>query len=277
MDVYTISDREFVLFRDLVHRESGINLTDNKKQLVIGRLGKRLRVLGLKSFKDYYSYLVGEGGLDELTILLDHISTNKTDFFREVGQFDFLRYQLVPQLKNRWKTDRLRIWSAACSTGEEPYSIAITLLEAIPDIDSYDVKILASDISTKVLDVADKGVYEADKLKPLPYDVMQRHFLAGVGDNNGRFRVKGHLRDKVVFRRINLHEGIYPIKTEFDLIFYRNAMIYFDKPTQAEVIRKITGYLKPGGYLFLGHSETLHGIDCHLDYVRPNVYKKMES
>lgn len=274
MDAYTISDHEFDLFRDLVYRESGINLTENKKALVLGRLGKRLRTLGLSSFKDYYTYLGDKGGPDEVTILLDHISTNTTDFFREQGQFDFLRHELVPELQERWKTDRLRIWSAACSTGEEPYSIAVTLFEAIPDIGSYDVRILASDISTKALDVAGKGVYGADKLKPLPYEVMQRHFLAGVGDNNGRFRVKGHLRDKIVFRRINLHEGRYPIRTEFDLIFFRNAMIYFDKPTQAEVIRKITGYLKPGGYLFLGHSETLHGTDSRMGYVRPNVYIK---
>lgn len=274
MESYTITDHEFDLIRRLVYDESGINLTDNKKQLVIGRLGKRLRALGLSTFKAYYSYLKEAGGEQEVTTLLDCISTNKTDFFREPGHFDFLRRELIPGFLNSGNGKKLRIWSAACSTGEEPYSIAITLHESIPEIESYDVKMLASDISTKVLDAADRGVYESERLKPIPYDVMQRHFLMGSGNNNGRFKVKRHLRDMIVYRRINLMEEKYPIRTRFDVIFFRNAMIYFDKPTQAEVIEKLSRYLKDGGYLFLGHSETLQGVDCGLSYVRPNVYRK---
>lgn len=274
MESYTITDREFDLIRRLVYDESGINLTDNKKQLVIGRLGKRLRALGLKTFKEYYSYLKDVGGEQEVTTLLDCISTNKTDFFREPGHFDFLRRELIPWFLKSGNGKKLRIWSAACSTGEEPYSIAITLHEYIPEIESYDVKMLASDISTKVLDAADRGVYESERLKPVPYDVMQRHFLMGSGNNTGRFKVKRHLREMIVYRRINLMEASYPIRTRFDVIFFRNAMIYFDKPTQTEVIGKLSRYLKDGGYLFLGHSETLQGTDCSLRYIRPNVYRK---
>lgn len=274
MESYTITDHEFDLIRRLVYDESGINLTDNKKQLVIGRLGKRLRKLGLRTFKEYYAYVKDAGGEQEVTTLLDCISTNKTDFFREPGHFDFLRRELIPGFLNSGNGKKLRIWSAACSTGEEPYSIAITLHESIPEIESYDVKMLASDISTKVLDAADRGVYEAERLKPIPYDVMQRHFLMGSGNNNGRFKVKRHLRDMIVYRRINLMDANYPIRTRFDVIFFRNAMIYFDKPTQVDVISKLSRYLKDGGYLFLGHSETLQGTDCGLRYVRPNVYRK---
>lgn len=284
MESYTITDREFDLIRSLVYDESGINLTDNKKQLVIGRLGKRLRKLGLRTFKEYNAYLKDAGGEQEVTTLLDCISTNKTDFFREPGHFDFLRRELIPGFLGNMGTPptsgmsphsrKLRIWSAACSTGEEPYSIAITLHESIPEIESYDVKMLASDISTKVLDAAERGVYESERLKPIPYDVMQRHFLMGSGNNNGRFKVKRHLREMIVYRRINLMDASYPIRTRFDVIFFRNAMIYFDKPTQVEVISKLSRYLKDGGHLFLGHSETLQGTDCGLRYVRPNVYRK---
>lgn len=274
MESYTITDHEFDLIRRLVYDESGINLTDNKKQLVIGRLGKRLRKLGLSTFKEYYSYLKNGGGEQEVTTLLDCISTNKTDFFREPGHFDFLRRELIPELLNSGNGKRLRIWSAACSTGEEPYSIAITLFEEISDVDGYDIKILASDISTRVLDAAENGVYESERLKPIPYDIMQRHFLVGSGNNNGRFKVKKHLREMIVYRRINLMEERYPIRTKFDIIFFRNAMIYFDKATQIEVIDKLSLYLKGGGHLFLGHSETLQGVDCGLSYVRPNVYRK---
>ncbi len=274
MESYTITDHEFDLIRRLVYDESGINLTDNKKQLVIGRLGKRLRTLGLRTFKEYNAYLKDAGGEQEVTTLLDCISTNKTDFFREPGHFDFLRREFIPGFLNSGNGKKLRIWSAACSTGEEPYSIAITLHESIAEIESYDVKMLASDISTKVLGAADRGVYESERLKPIPYNVMQRHFLIGSGNNKGRFKVKRHLRNMIVYRRINLMDENYPISTRFDVIFFRNAMIYFDKPTQTEVIDKLSRYLKDGGYMFLGHSETLQGTDCGLRYVRPNVYRK---
>jgi chemotaxis protein methyltransferase CheR len=273
MDSYTITDHEFDLISRLVYDESGINLTENKKQLVIGRLGKRLRKLGLRTFKEYYSYLKENGGEKEVTTLLDCISTNKTDFFREPAQFDFLRRELIPEFL-RSNNKKIRIWSAACSTGEEPYSIAISMHESIPETDSHDVKILASDISTKALDAAERGIYEAERLKPIPYDVIRRHFLMGTGNNVGTFKIKRHIRDMVVYRRINLMEASYPIRTVFDVIFFRNAMIYFDRPTQMEVVDKLSRYLKDGGYLFLGHSETLQGYESGLSYVRPNVYGK---
>lgn len=270
METYTITDHEFSLISKLVYEESGINLTESKKLLVIGRLGKRLRKLGLSTFKEYYAYLK-EAGSQEITVMLDCISTNKTDFFRESAQFDFLRQEVIPGIV---ESRKIRIWSAACSSGEEPYSIAITLHESIPEINSCDIKILASDISTKVLDMAAAGIYEAERLTPVPYDVMQRHFLKGNKDNGERFKVKGHLRDMITYRRINLMEMPYPVKTTFDVIFFRNAMIYFDKQTQEDVINRLSRYLKDGGYLFLGHSESLHGMNCNLTYVRPNVYRK---
>jgi len=268
---YTITPKEFEQFRALIYRESGISLNDNKQVLLVSRLSKRLRTLQLDSFQAYYDLIAGQKDGDEFTMLLDLVSTNKTDFFREPKHFDFLREQILPELG---AIRSIRAWSAASSSGEEPYTIAMTLYDAVSDPDRWDFKILASDISTRVLARAASGVYEEDSVRALSKRIVERHFLKGVGDQAGMVKVKPHLTQMVRFRRINLMDESYPISAPLDLIFCRNVMIYFDRPTQAQLATKFYRYLKPGGFLFIGHSESLQRLDQPLTPVAPTIYRK---
>jgi chemotaxis protein methyltransferase CheR len=268
---YAITPKEFEQFRALIYQESGISLNDNKQTMLVSRLSKRLRTLQLDSFQAYYDLIAGQTGGDEFTLLLDLVSTNKTDFFREPRHFDFLRDQILPVLGS---TRSIRIWSAASSSGEEPYTIAMTLYDGVADPERWDFKILASDISTRVLARAASGVYEEDRVREIPKEIVERHFLKGVGNRAGMVKVKPHLAEMVRFRRINLMDKSYPIKTPLDLIFCRNVMIYFDRPTQAELTAKFYRYLKPGGFLFIGHSEGLQRLDQSFLSVAPTIYQK---
>lgn len=268
---YAITDQEFERFRSFVYHESGIALNDGKKSLLISRLAKRLRDLRLESFDAYYRHVVGDPSGDELMRMLDLISTNKTDFFREPKHFDFLRDRIVPGLAD---TKRIRIWSSACSTGEEPYTIAMTLYDGVSAPAQWDFKILASDLSTRVLAKAASGVYEQERVQSLPPDVVRRHFLKGRGALAGMVKVKPLLAQMVVFRRLNLMDERYPITSPLDVIFCRNVMIYFDRPTQAQLMAKFHRYLRPGGYLFIGHSESLQWVEHQFQYVAPTIYQK---
>ena len=261
----------FHRFRALVYRESGIHLTDHKRVMFASRLQKRLRELGLTSFEDYYTLLVEASGADELTVMLDCISTNQTEFFREPRHFAFLRDHVLPKMA---ENKVVRIWSAACSSGEEPYSIAITLADAIGSLSTWHCRILASDISTRMLAKAAAGVYTSERVRPLGQDLVRRHFLRGTNVQADVVKVKPHLAEMIVFRRINLIEDRYPIKALLDVIFCRNVMIYFDQTTQAGVLMRLSQYLKPGGYLFVGHAEALPGITQELQYVAPTIYRK---
>jgi len=214
--------------------------------------------------------------MDELVRMLDAISTNKTSFFREEKHFDFLKQEVFPTYvkgKNATGFHRLRFWSAGCSTGEEPYSLAMWLSECFGKNPRADVKILASDISTKVLAQAKRGVYPADSLEEIPASLVRRYFQRGYARQEGYFRVKTSLREMVEFRRLNLIEP-FPFKEVFNLILCRNVMIYFDKKTQQSLINKLYGCLVDGGYLLIGHSETLTGIEHRLRYIQPSVYQK---
>ena len=255
---YTITPKEFENFRALIYQECGISLNESKKTLLVSRLSKRLRTLELDSFQAYYDMVAGETEGEEFTLLLDLVSTNKTDFFREPKHFDFLREQILPTLQS---TRRVRIWSSASSSGEEPYTITMTLYDSVPDPERWDFKILASDISTRVLARAASGVYEDERVRDLPPDLIERHFLEGKGERAGMIKVKPHLIEMVRYRRINLMDEAFPVKEPLDLIFCRNVMIYFDRPTQAQLVTKFYRYLKPGGYLFIGHSESLQRLD----------------
>lgn len=266
----TLTDREFEQFRTLIYQESGISLSDGKRSMVVSRLTKRLRELGLTSFQAYYSLVTKERGGDEFTRMLDLISTNKTDFFREPKHFEFLRDSILPDLQQE---RRVRIWSSACSSGEEPYSIAITLYDN--GAARWDCRILASDLSTRVLAKASSGIYDEERVRTVPPDTIRRHFLRGRGGQADRVKVKPHLMDMVVFRRINLMDDQYAIKSTLDLIFCRNVMIYFDRPTQQQLIAKFHRYLRPGGYLFIGHSETLQWLDHEFRYIAPTIYQKV--
>lgn len=270
---YTITPQEFDQFRTLIYQECGISLNESKKTLLVSRLSKRLRTLELDSFQAYYDLVSGQTEGEEFTLLLDLVSTNKTDFFREPKHFDFLRDQILPTLQ---ATKRIRIWSSASSSGEEPYTIAMTLYDSVPDPERWDFKILASDISTRVLARAASGVYEGERVRDLPTDIVARHFLKGKGDCAGMIKVKPHLTQMVRYRRINLMDGSFPIKSPLDLIFCRNVMIYFDRPTQAQLVTKFYRYLKPGGYLFIGHSESLQRLDQPFKAIAPTIYQKEE-
>lgn len=268
---YSISREEFQRFRTLIYDESGISLSDQKQTLLASRLSKRLRDLGLETFSAYYDHVTGDPSRDEFTRMLDLISTNKTDFFREPKHFEFLRDRILPDLA---ETKRVRIWSSACSTGEEPYTIAMTLYEGVPDPARWDFKILASDLSTRVLAKAAAGVYDEERFRDVPAAVLQRHFLRGRGERAGVYKVKPHLAEMIRFRRLNLMDEQFPIKAPLDLVFCRNVMIYFDRPTQERLVNKFHRYLKPGGYLFIGHSESLQWVEHPFTSVAPTIYRK---
>lgn len=267
----TITQEEFDRFRSLIYRASGIHLGEGKRSLLVSRLAKRLRALGLTTFGEYYEQVTQAGGGDECTLMLDCISTNKTDFFREPGHFDFLRQRVLPALSS---SRCLRIWSSACSSGEEPYSIAMTVMDGVDMPGRWDCRILASDLSTRVLAQASAGVYDEQRVGELPPELVRRHFLRGRGRQAGTIKVKPHLADWIIFRRINLMDERFPIRTPLDVIFCRNVMIYFDRPTQQQLVARLHRYLKPGGYLFIGHSESLQWVEHPFRLVAPTIYQK---
>ena len=268
---YPITKQEYDRIRTLLYQESGISLGENKQSLVVSRLSKRLRELEIDNFATYYDHVTQDDSGGEFTRMLDLLSTNKTDFFREPKHFDYLREQILPTLE---RDKRIRIWSSACSTGEEPYTIAITLHEHVKNPASWDMGILASDISTRVLAHAAAGLYGEERITTVPSDIARRHFLKGRGKSAGLVKVKPHLSKLIKFRRLNLMSETFPITSPLDLIFCRNVMIYFDRSTQERLIAKFHRYLKPGGHLFIGHSESLQWIKHDFSTIAPTIYRK---
>ncbi|MBA4396500.1 MAG: hypothetical protein C0394_03835 [Syntrophus sp. (in: bacteria)] len=270
-----LRDSDFEKISRLVYDHCGINLHDGKKELVKARLNKRLREGDFKSFGDYYRYVITAEGTDELVSMIDSLSTNVTHFFREENHFVKLR-QILPALLKKpagsGRSGRLRIWSAGCSTGEEPYSLAITVCQCAQDR-PVDVAITATDISTRVLHAAANGVYQQDKLKNVSLEVLKKYFQSGSGRWEGHCRMKKEIRDMVRFQRFNLMETPPP-DFLFDVIFCRNVMIYFDKATQGALVNRFYTCLNKGGYFFIGHSESLTGLDHGFAYIQPSVYRK---
>jgi chemotaxis protein methyltransferase CheR len=264
---------EFAKIRDLAYNTFGLDLRAGKETLVSTRLGKQIRQSGCRSFDEYYEQVVADSTGESLVNLIDALTTNHTSFFREPEHFDFLRRTFLPEWKTRGNID---IWSAACSSGEEPYSIAICMLEELGPAAPGKVRILATDISTRVLAKGKQGIYPAERFEGLPAMQLRGYWLRGEGQWAGCYRAKKELRALVEFRRLNLLEPVSQIG-RFALIFCRNVMIYFDKPTQQRVVERLTGCLEPGGYLLTGHAESLTGIDHGLKYVQPAVYRKETS
>jgi chemotaxis protein methyltransferase CheR len=270
----TLSDEEFRAFAELVHAKAGINLNSGKKELVRARLAGLVRSGSFTGLADYYDYIINDPTGDELVRLLDAISTNLTSFFRESKHFRFMVERFLPTLiQEKTKTKRLRIWSAGCSTGEEPYSIVMTVFEYFPKPFQSDFKVLGTDLSTRVLQSARAGVYSSDAVREIPVSILRRYFLRGDGKWTGYYRLSPHVRDSVVFRRLNLIEP-FPFRHAFDLIFCRNVMIYFDKKLQADLVARMYRVLEPGGYLFIGHAESLSGINRQFTYIEPTVYRR---
>ncbi len=266
----------FQQYSRLVYEQCGINLHEGKKALLQARLNKRLRITGIASYKEYFHIITSGANPGEFLNFLDSISTNLTYFFREVQHFEFMNRVGLPELieeKRKERDTRIRIWSAGCSTGEEPYSLAMCVLAGLPDNVKWDFKILATDISTRVLETANRGVYSQEKVKKVPPALRQAHFLkVGGTEGNPEFQVAPHVKRLITFYRLNLKDP-YPFKGPFDFIFCRNVMIYFDKKTQEELVNKMAGFLGPGGYFCVGHSESLTGLAHKLSYVQPAIYR----
>jgi chemotaxis protein methyltransferase CheR len=271
-----LSDQLFERFSRLVYQECGINLHNGKRELLQARLNKRLRATGMTSYRQYYDYVTSPNNSGEIIHFLDSISTNLTYFFREPRHFEFLERTALPELissKVSKNEMRVRIWSAGCSTGEEPYSLAMSVLSHLHDSGKWDFRILATDISTRVLEVGAKGIYTKDKIGKVPQALQKTYFQRQRTQDGEYFEVIPMLRRIVTFRRLNLKEN-YPFSGPFDFIFCRNVMIYFDKETQQQLIRKMANYLALGGYFMVGHSESLTGLDHPLTYVQPSTYRK---
>jgi chemotaxis protein methyltransferase CheR len=264
-----LSEREFASFQKLIREAAGISLAPTKQALVAGRLAKRLRHHGLASYADYHRLL--DAQQDERQIAVDLLTTNETYFFREPKHFDFLRDRVLPQHP---RERPLRVWSAACSTGEEPYSVAMLLAEHLgvhPSERPWEI--FASDISTRVLDKARRGVYAMNGVRGMTTERMHKHCLKGTGTQEGWFAVDPALRRRVSFAQINLNVPL-PDVGEFDLILLRNVLIYFEAQTKREVVARLQAKLRRSGHLFVGHSESLNGLADGLQSVVPAVYRK---
>ena len=271
-----LSERDFRKISDLVYEHCGINLHDGKKELVRARLAKRLRLGKFKTFPEYVKHVLEDKSGKEFSILIDSLSTNLTSFFRERQHFEFMRNELLLSMleRKRKKHDfKIRGWSAGCSSGEEPYSIAITLLEAVQGKGRWDVKILATDISASMLKIARKGIYDKERIDPVPKIQKNRYLIRHRINGQKVFEVNKKLRDVVIFKYLNLMKD-WPIKGPLDFIFCRNVIIYFDKPTQQNLITRYWNLLDSGGVLFTGHSESLTGIKHKFNYVQPTIYMK---
>ncbi len=274
---YELSEKEFRLFQQLVCNKSGISLHEGKRELVRTRLASRLRAFGFGSYTEYYKFVEQDKTGEELVSLLDAISTNLTSFFRENAHFEFLIKTVIPQIaeyKRKSGEKDVRVWSAGCSSGEEPYSLAFTLMDNMETIQTWDVKILATDLSTDVLAIAARGVYKNEKVKSIPPGVIRKYFQKGSGENEGFYRVRPEARRLIHFKRFNLMTSVFPFRHKFDFIFCRNVMIYFDKPTQETLVNKYYNALVPGGYLMIGHSESLSGVKHNFKYDQPTIYRK---
>jgi chemotaxis protein methyltransferase CheR len=269
-----LTKEEFELFRKFIYNQLGISLSDYKISLLKSRLSKRLQFLKLKSFKEYYEYLKNDSSGEEIFMFINAVSTNVTSFFREPPQWDFLENEIKNTISQK-KDKRLRIWSAACSSGEEPYSIIMFLKNHLPDFESWDIRILATDISKKVLKQAIDGIYEHDKIKSFPKSMIDNSFNK---ISNTKYQIKKELQDKITFRMFNLVKSDYSIfKNEFDLIYCRNVMIYFDRDTREQVVINLTKLIKEDGVFFLGSSESLNGFSLPVKIVSPAIYRKTNN
>lgn len=266
--VPTLGAPEFQKFRRLAYEKFGLNLTESKHHLVAARLGRKLRELNIPTYEAYYDFVLADRTGESLIALIDALSTNHTSFLREASHFDFLVKQALPGLRRRAAID---IWSAPCSTGEEPYSIALTLIEQLGIPPRPALRIRATDISTRALAVAKNGAYGVDRLGAIPMPMIRKYFVQA---GPAVFQVLPAIRRMVEFERLNLIEPMRASSRTFSVIFCRNMMIYFDKRTQERVVANLTDFLEPGGYLMIGHSESLMGINHKLDYVQPAIYRK---
>ena len=268
MSESAISDQEFALFQRLIYKIAGISLSDSKKVLLVGRLQKRLRHYQLENFNQYYRLLSSDEHPGELQVMVDLLTTNETYFFREPKHFDFLRQHIL----RGWRGERpFRVWSAASSSGEEAYTIAMVLADTLA---SKAWEIVGSDISTQVLDKARQGHYPMTRIDGIPRPFLSKFCRKGVRSQEGTFLINAELRARVNFLQVNLTQPVTADVGLFDVIFLRNVMIYFDNDTKRRVVSHLLPHLRPGGHFIIGHSETLNGIVTNLNQVSPTIYRK---
>jgi chemotaxis protein methyltransferase CheR len=271
-----MSDVQFDFFRDLAKAHAGITLPDYKRNMVYRRVSKRLMKLGLKDFSVYRDMLSGPRAAEELVFFINALTTNKTEFFRENHHFEHLSSIALPGLKNQMEKNserRLRIWSAGCSSGQEPYSIAMTLSESFTDLARWDAKILATDIDTDMVELGREGIYPSTEILSIPLRLRQKYVDPVLGDDQSG-RMNFGQRSLITFNRLNLH-GQWPLKGRFDVIFCRNVIIYFDKPDQCRLFDRYANLLRDGGYLYIGHSESLYKVTERFRPIGQSIYQKI--
>ena len=271
-----LSTRDFARLRELIYTETGICLSPEKKTMVEVRLKRRLRTLNMETYAQYCDFVFGRKGMkEELIFLINVITTNKTDFFREPLHFEFLAQKALPELAVNGHS--IVVWSAGCSSGEEPYTLAIVLSEYAAAHPGFHFRILASDISTDMLERAEMGIYSSECVAPIPLALKRKYLLRSRDSQSPRVRVVPELRKLVDFRRLNFMDSDYMLAEKVDAIFCRNVLIYFDRATQESILRKVVHNLTPSGYLFVGHSETLHDMDLPVIPVAPALYRKAHA
>ena len=280
-DIYkaVMTADDFKKLSTFIYREYGIKMPEIKKTMLQSRLHKRLRELNMANYKDYVEYLFSkEGQQSEVIHMIDMVSTNKTDFFREPVHFDFLHSDVLPELFQGEKPNRMvKLWSAGCSSGEEPYTIAMSLSEFAASNPGYafDFSILATDISTRVLKAAAEAIYKEQRVEMLPINLKKKYLLRSKDRTNPTVRIIPELRRRISFARLNFMDTQYNVSDTFDIVFCRNVLIYFDRETQERVINKLCSKLKPNGFFFLGHSESITNFDVPLRQLRPTIFRKI--
>jgi chemotaxis protein methyltransferase CheR len=270
-----LSVKDFVRLSTFIYDQCGIKITDAKKVMLEARLQKRLKYYNFKSFSQYCDFLFTPDGMDdELIQMIDVVTTNKTDFFREPNHFHFLANKAIPDLVMDKKKRSITVWSAGCSSGEEPYTISMVLSECMQTIRDFSFLILATDISTKVLEKAKIAVYESERIAAIPSECKRKYLLKSKNPLKNLYRIVPELRQTVKFRRLNFMDSDFGFREPIDVIFCRNVIIYFDKATQERLLNRFCEHLAPSGYLFMGHSETLLGMNVPLVQVAPTIYRK---
>ena len=272
-NLISLTNSEYERIRDLVYSRFGINLTEQKKSLIVGRLQKVLRQYNFNSFSDYLDHILNDATGEAVVTLVNRITTNHTFFYRENDHFDFFVQNVIPELvKNAASDKKIRIWCAGCSSGEEPYTIAMMISEYFKSgLGNWDIGILATDISNKVLDIAKTGIYTIENRSRLPEHLQRRYFKK---QSENEASVVTEIRKLILFRRFNLMRNDFPFRGKFHVIFCRNVMIYFDNPTKKALVQRFYEFTRPLGYLFVGHSETLGRLEYGYQYIRPAVYRK---
>lgn len=278
-DIYKLkmTTSDFKKLSSFIYEQYGIKMPDAKQTMLQSRLHKRLRALNIRSFKEYIDYVFSkEGQREELLHMIDEVSTNKTDFFREPAHFDFLTHQLLPEFVSQNPgSNILKAWSAGCSSGEEPYTLAIVLSEFAAKNPGFDFSILGTDISSRILQTAVNAVYPEERINIIPMALKRKYFLRSKDRNKRTVRLVPQIRNKVHFQRLNFMDASYNISGTFDIIFCRNVLIYFDRQTQQNVINRLSTKLKPNGYFFLGHSESITNMSVPLRQVRPTIFTRI--